>query len=101
MDQCTRCSCHGDVEACETTQCTYHDLWYVKHLRARIAALKQAESGGSAATNRPHTATPPEDTISDMQVELVRAAIVAYMTSPEFCRVLLDKIRTVVPASRQ
>ena len=51
MDQCTRCSCHGDVEACETTQCTYHDLWYVKHLRARIAALKQAESGGSAATN--------------------------------------------------
>jgi len=56
MDQCTRCSCHGDVEACETTQCTYHDLWYVKHLRARIAALQQAESGGSAATNKPRSA---------------------------------------------
>ena len=40
-DQCKHCTARGKVAVCETTECSWHDLWYVKHLRARGAALEE------------------------------------------------------------
>ncbi len=37
MDQCTHCTCRGDLEKCESVDCNHHELWYVIALKDKMA----------------------------------------------------------------
>lgn len=39
MDQCKHCAVRGDIAACTTTPCGYHELWMVGELKKRNAEL--------------------------------------------------------------
>ena len=39
MDQCTHCTVKGDLAACMSTPCGYHDLWIVGELREIIGCI--------------------------------------------------------------
>jgi len=41
MDQCKTCLCKGNLAKCEQTQCSWHELWYVGELKARLATAER------------------------------------------------------------
>ena len=53
-DQCKNCTLRGNVDECESVDCTHHDSWYVKQQAARIAELEKAliEIEGIPVQNR-------------------------------------------------
>ena len=49
MDQCKNCTVRVDLDLCEITNCSYHELWYAEALRlraetadARVKRLEEA-----------------------------------------------------------
>ena len=54
MDQCTHCTCRGDLEKCESVDCNHHELWYVIALKDKMALKTSAQ--------QPQGAIPPEQT---------------------------------------
>lgn len=37
MDQCKNCKYKGNVDECLDAECTYHELWLIKHLQKQIS----------------------------------------------------------------
>ena len=40
MNPCSYCGCLGDLDRCMEASCALHDLWYVRGLLTKIAALE-------------------------------------------------------------
>lgn len=40
-DECTHCSCKGDIEKCRKTECNHHENWYSIEQQKEIRLLKE------------------------------------------------------------
>lgn len=45
-DQCVHCTCRGNIEVCQSTECGIHESWYAQTLRSRLESCLVLEKHG-------------------------------------------------------